>query len=259
MLQRSPWPILEFDDAAASIVRADLYQANPETPPAAVGCYFREVIAHLAASSETKIIDVLEDEAGIRPVYSVNIDGQRLAVFHPGVGAPSAAASLEIVIARGVRRVVFCGGAGVIADSAERSRIVVASSALRDEGTSYHYLPATREVAAASRAVTAIADVLSGTGSPFVIGRTWTTDAPFRETDARVAARREEGCLIVEMEAAAVFAVAQARGIDCGCLFYGADTVNRADWIGFGRNEYAEMRAALFHFAAQACISMQHA
>ncbi|MCJ7703601.1 MAG: hypothetical protein MUO62_18625 [Anaerolineales bacterium] len=98
--------------------------------------------------------------------------------------------------------------------------------AVRDEGTSYHYLPPGREVQAHPQAVAAIETTLQSHQIPYITGKTWTTDAPYRETHQNVQRRREEGCLVVEMEAAAFFAVAQFRGVILGQILYGGDFLN---------------------------------
>ena len=96
---------------------------------------------------------------------------------------------------------------------------------MRDEGTSYHYAPADTQVRPHPRALTAIDDVLTEAGIPHDRGLTWTTDAFFRETTSKVARRREQGCITVEMEAAAMFAAAAFRGVVYGQLLY-AETMS---------------------------------
>ena len=146
-----------------------------------------------------------------------------MAVFHPGVGAPLAAGMLEEIIALGCRDFIACGGAGVLRSEIAVGHVVIPTSAVRDEGTSYHYLPPSREVAPHPAAVAAIESVLRAHGVAYVTGKTWTTDAIFRETPAKVARRRDEGCLTVEMEAAAFFAVAQFRRVRLAQMLYGGD------------------------------------
>ena len=133
-----------------------------------------------------------------------------MAVFHPGVGAPLAASLFEDAIAHGCSSFVACGGAGALVPGLALGHVVVPDAAVRDEGTSSHYLPPAREVAADPEAV-AVA-VLERNGVPHTVGKTWSTDAPYRETVGRIARRRAEGCITVEMEAAAFMAVARHRG-----------------------------------------------
>ena len=108
--------------------------------------------------------------------------------------------------------------------------MIVPTGAVRDEGTSYHYAPADVAVAPHPRALAAIDDVLTEAGVPHDRGLTWTTDAFFRETPAKVARRREQGCITVEMEAAAMFAAAAFRGVVYGQLLYAGDDVSADEW-----------------------------
>lgn len=132
--------------------------------------------------------------------------------------------------------------------------IIVPISAVRDEGASYHYLPPGREVAPGPEGVAAIEQVLAGRQVSYVKGKTWTTDAIYRETAAKVQRRRAEGCLTVEMEAAAFFAVAQFRGVTFAQLLYGGDDVSGAEWDSRGWESRATVREQLFWLSAEACL-----
>ena len=118
------------------------------------------------------------------------------------------------MIARGCRAFVACGGAGVLVPDVALGHVIVPSAAIRDEGTSYHYLPPGREVEPTRQAFDAIVATLERHHVPYVTGKTWTTDGLYRETRGKVERRVAEGCLTVEMEAAAFFAVAAFRGVD---------------------------------------------
>ena len=93
---------------------------------------------------------------GPNPVYTLELDGQRLAVVHPGVGAPLAGGFLDELIALGCRRFIACGGAGGLNRDLVVGHVIVPTAAVRDEGTSYHYLPPSREVEPAPAAVAAL-------------------------------------------------------------------------------------------------------
>jgi uridine phosphorylase len=107
------------------------------------------------------------------------------------------------MIAFGAKKFIACGGSGVLNREIAVGHVVVPDIAVRDEGTSYHYLPAAREVAASSEGVAAIVATLEKHTVPYIVGKTWTTDGFYRETSARIARRKAEGCITVEMEAAA--------------------------------------------------------
>jgi uridine phosphorylase len=177
-------------------------------------------------------------------------------LFHPGVGAPLAAAMLDEVIADGCRKFIACGGAGVLVPDVVVGHIIVPTSAVRDEGTSYHYLPPSREVAAHPDAIDAILAAMRRDDVPHLIGKTWTTDAIYRETPAKIAARRAEGCLCVEMEASAFFAVAQFRGAMFSQLLYGGDDLSSEAWDSRHWNHQASVREKPFWLAAEACLML---
>jgi purine-nucleoside phosphorylase len=86
-------------------------------------------------------------------------------------------------------------------------------------------------------------------------GKTWTTDAIYRETPEKIALRRSEGCIAVEMEAAAFFAVAQFRGAQMGQILYGGDDVGGETWDGRHWTRQTTVREKLFWLAAEACLS----
>jgi uridine phosphorylase len=148
-----------------------------------------------------------------------------------------------------------CGGAGALDSGIKVGDIVLPDSAVRDEGTSYHYLKPAREVAPTPRALAAIEAVLRENHHEYVRGKTWTTDAVYRETRARMYRRRREGCVVVEMEAAAFFAVARFRGVECAQILYGGDSLAGRQWNPRGWNRHA-MRERLFHLAAEACLRL---
>jgi uridine phosphorylase len=132
----------------------------------------------------------------------------------------------------------------------------VVSSAVRDEGVSYHYLPPAREVTANADAVRALVKILDDRGVPYRVGKTWTTDAPYRETPAKIGKRKEEGCLVVEMESAALIAVAQFRNVNFGQALYGGDDLSGVEWDHRHWTSKREIRESLFWLCADACLTL---
>ncbi len=250
------YPILEYDSNPHAMIEPNhLLRPLDMLPEHCVICFFQEVIR--AACDEASQVFVLRSEMGSNPVYVIERDGQRFAVFHPGVGAPIAGGFLEEVIALGAKKFIACGGAGVLNAELTVGHVVVPILAVRDEGLSYHYLPPSRDVAASAEAVEAIQQTLEAHHVPYVIGKTWTTDALYRETPGKVARRRDEGCITVEMEAAAFFAVAKFRGVTFGQLLYGGDDLSgdvwdHRDWI----SSQGSTREKLFWLAAEACLKL---
>jgi uridine phosphorylase len=252
------YPILEYDDTREAIIEpsriAKPLQGMPEH---CVLCFFQNVIEQLAKEGLAREIKSYPTEQGPRRFYTLDCGlGRPVTLLHPGVGAAIAAASLEITIALGGRKFVACGGAGVLDRSIAVGHLVVPTAAVRDEGTSYHYLPASREVAPAPEAVQAIEAVLRRRQVDYLLAKTWTTDAIFRETRAKTEQRRFEGCLTVEMEAAAFFAVAQFRGVPFGQILYGGDNLDGEAWDRRDWMNRASVREQLVFLAAEACLEM---
>ncbi len=249
------YPILEYDPAPRAHIEPGEHIAPLDIPEHCVVCFFQEVIAALCRDGRAREIACQRSEMGSHPVYELDVDGRRLAMFHPGVGAPLAAGLLEEVIALGGHKFVACGSCGVLDSEVAVGHIIVPVAAVRDEGTSYHYLPPAREVAADPAGVAAIEKVLQAHRCEYLLAKTWTTDAFYRETPARIARRREEGCLTVEMEAAAFFAVAAFRRVAFAQLLYSGDDLGSDKWDGRQYQTRSSVREKLFWLAAEACLS----
>ncbi|HLB38961.1 MAG TPA: nucleoside phosphorylase [Actinomycetota bacterium] len=255
-MSRDDAPILEFDPTPTAVIEPNEVVDPIDIPEHVVLCFFQDVIQDVVERHGGRQIDVLISEIGHNPVYELEIDGSRLALVHPGVGAPLAAGFLEELIARGCRAFMACGGAGVLVPELTLGHVIVPTSAIRDEGTSYHYMAPSRTVAPSPDAVAAIRATLQRHGVPFVEGATWTTDALYRETRAKVERRAAEGCLTVEMEAAAFFAVATFRSVTFGQLLYAGDDLSGDGWDGRGWDEHVEGRELLFRLAAEAVLTL---
>jgi uridine phosphorylase len=225
-------------------------------PARAVVCFFGDVVSRIALERDARQAAQLYSEHGVHPIFELEHRGERVAFFQPGVGAPLAALFLEEAIDYGCRALVACGGAGALDASLVLGHPVVVSSAVRDEGTSYHYLAPARAVETAPAVVAAIEEVLRRTGVPFTTGTTWTTDAAYRETRDKVALRRAEGCLTVEMEAAALLAVARFRGVALGQLLYAGDSLAGESWDHRNWVDAHDAREALFWLAMDAAVGL---
>ena len=253
---QAPYPILEFDPSPNAILEPHLIHDKIDIPEHCVVCFFADVFDTLRANGKLKVVATQRSEIGDNPIYELDMDGRRLAAFHPGVGAPLAAAFLDEVIALGCRKFIACGGAGVLDREIAVGHLVVPTSAVRDEGTSYHYLPPSREVSASPEGVAAIEKALRADGVHYILGKTWTTDAIYRETPEKVRLRRSEGCVTVEMEAATFFAVARFRRVTFAQILYGGDNLDSDQWDSRHWDRQTSIREKLFWLAAEACLRL---
>ncbi len=250
------YPILEYDPAREALIEPSRIIEPADVPEHCVVCFFREVLEKVVVEHNARMVAENRWEDGPHPLLEITHRGKRLAFFHPGVGAPMAAGLLEEVIALGCRKFIACGGCGVLERDIPVGGLIVVAAAVRDEGVSYHYLPPAREVAADEAALNALVKTLDARRIPYRVGKTWTTDAPYRETRDRIARRKTEGCLTVEMEAAALMAVARFRGVTFGQVLYGGDDVSGGQWDGRQWQSREEIREALFWICADACLSL---
>ena len=191
-------------DPDGDIVR-HLARAGAARPHRGWACYHTELVAF--------------DVPGAGPVGAVGC----------AVGAPFAVLVAEQLFASGCRLLVSVTSAGRIAtDLPAAPHFILIERALRDEGTSHHCLPPSAFAEAPDRALLARVEAALRAEAPDLLlrrGATWTTDAPFRETEAAIAAARARGCLAVEMEAAALYAYAAARHRDVVCLTHVTNTM----------------------------------
>jgi uridine phosphorylase len=147
-----------------------------------------------------------------------------------GIGAPVTCIVLEGLIAYGVRRFVSVGFAGSLQADLVIGDLVVCERAIRDEGTSHHYVAPAKYAPASPPMVGRLISTLDRKGLPYRVGTGWTVDAPYRETHAEIRHYGREGVLTVDMEASAVFAVAAYRGVEMGALFAISDQLAGAKW-----------------------------
>lgn len=250
------YPILEHDSTKEAFIEPSKVIKPRDVPEHCVICYFQDVIEKVAAEHDAKIIVENRWEDGSHPLYEIEFEGTRLAFFQPGIGSAFSTSLLEEVIAFGCKKFIVCGGAGVLVKEIAVGHLIVVSSAVRDEGASYHYLPPEREVIANPVGVNVLVQTLEKRQVPYLLGKTWTTDAPYRETANKIAARKEEGCLTVEMEAAGLMAVAQFRDVVLGQVLYGGDDLSGVVWDERGWQTREDVRKSLFWLSAQACISL---
>ena len=130
----------------------------------------------------------------------------------------------------GARRIILVGNCGVLDKTIEDCGIIIPTAALRDEGTSYHYAPASDSIPVNRRGREEFKEILRKLGYPYVEGITWTTDAFYRETREKVAARKAMGAVCVEMECAAVQALCDFRGVEFFQFLYAGDNLDHTAW-----------------------------
>ena len=247
-------PLLEFDPASRAIINPDMMNHRVDAPRKAVPCFFFDIIEQLKQEKKLELFENLHSEMGPIPIYQYLTNGHTILVYQAGLGAALSAGILEEVIAMGANQFIACGGCGVLDDHVDVGHPFIITSAVRDEGVSYHYLMPSREVNAHEDAIEVLKIALDQHQLPYNLAKTWTTDAIYRETQDKRSRRIAEGCEIVEMEAAAFFAVAQFRKVIFGQIVYGGDLVKPEGWDGRNWNSRTATRRLLFDLAVEAVL-----
>lgn len=168
----------------------------------------------------------ISDLNGKHPWYIYEKDGLKVAIMMAIIGAASAVGNLEELRADGFKNIIVLGSCGVLDKRIEADKILIPSVALRDEGTSYHYAPASDEISYNEALLLTMEKAFDKAGIEHVRTKTWTTDAFFRETADKVKRRMAVGAEVVDMEASALMAWAQFRQANVYQFFYTADYVD---------------------------------
>lgn len=246
-------PILEYDPESLEILKPNHSMEDLRLPEKCVYPFLGSIVDEFAINNQAETVDVLHTITKDFPISVVRYHDEYITLCQAPLGASAAAQSLDSLIACGVRKIVSAGSCGAIADLPENT-FLVPTRALRDEGTSYKYLPADRYIDLDSEIIRHIEQVFAEKGIPFEECTTWSTDGFFRETEAMVAYRREEGCSAVEMECAALAACARKRGASFGQLLFTADTLANADRYDareWGESSFAPALKLLFEIAGR--------
>jgi uridine phosphorylase len=217
-----------FDNKSEAVINPSHIAPRIEGfPKVAVVAFGERMITALREHYNPVQIDEMVACVSI-PVYKINFEGKDLAVYCSTVGGPAAAGLMEEMISKGCEKFVFFGSCGVLDRVLAAKSLIIPTAAYRDEGTSYHYVPPSDyiEVPTAQK----LADILSELKLPHVSGKTWTTDAIYRETRGNMENRKNDGCITVEMECASIMAVAQFRGVNVYQYLYAADSLDEAEW-----------------------------
>jgi len=251
------YPIIDFDPDRDAIIRPFMTETPPDFPELVVMCFFKEVVEKVAEQYAAETVYVGRSEVGPVPYYEISYKGERLGFFQAMVGAPLAVGFMEKAIIMGGKKFVACGGCGVLNPELAVGHLLVPTAAVRDEGTSYHYVAPAFEIPLSLKVVKRIEQVVKAEGLEYLLTKTWTTDAFYRETKGHVARYKQAGCTCVEMEASALAAVAEFYGVEFGAVFYGGDLVQADGWDHRGWNDRTEIRENLFWLAVEACLGLK--
>ncbi len=221
----------EFDDNTSSTFEpSEVVSAVSGFPKVGVTCFSQKLFNQLVDKFDVEEITLSSNGNGKVPVYKINYEGHQLALFMSRLGASACVIQYEELFAKGLEKIVVFGTCGVLDKSIDDLAIIIPNSAVRDEGTSYHYMKASKEVEVNPKYQDEFIQLLDEHDYSYIVGKAWTTDAPYRETKKKVEDRKNQGCVCVDMECSAISALAKFRNKEVFQFFYAADNLDAAKW-----------------------------
>ena len=250
MIHKHEIPILEFDDNPQAVIMPTHEDLDLNLPARCVYAFLEEEIERYANAVGAEKVGEFVSATKTYPVYVMTYNGEEICLAQAPVGSAAAAQFLDWLIGYGVKQIISTGTCGVLVDMPENI-FLIPTRALRDEGASYHYVAPSRYIEVNRRALTAIETVLRQASIPYQEVMTWSTDGFYRETPDKVAYRIEEGCSVVEMECAALAAVAQLRDAVWGLLLFTADSL-----VDIDNYDQRNWGAEAFDKALELCLDI---
>lgn len=197
-----------------------------KAPYGVIFCYNQKLMDHILKNHELTEADCFAGK-----IFLLNETKGKIAIVGKfGIGAPVVAVLLEDLIALGIKRFISVGTAGTLQKDIKLGDIMVCEKAIRDEGVSHHYLKYSKYAHASKEMTEKIKKSLEKFNQKYFIGKSWTIDAPYRETVAEARQYQKEGVATAEMEAAALFAVAQYRKVKLGTILTISDSLAELEW-----------------------------
>ena len=221
----------EFDECRTSTF--DPYEVEnviPNFPKIGITCFSKKLMDRYVEIFNGERIAEISNANGREPVYKIIYKNTEIALFMSRVGASACTVAYEEVLAMGLEKLIMFGTCGVLDRNIKDLAIIIPTSAIRDEGTSYHYMKASDEIVVNEKYMLDFINILDYNNISYVKGKVWTTDAPYRETRAKVLKRKEQGCICVDMECSAMNAVAKFRDKELFQFFYAADNLDSDSW-----------------------------
>lgn len=221
----------DFDECKTSTFDpCEVENIIPNFPKIGITCFSKKLMDRYIEIFNGEKIAEVSNANGRVPVYKIKYKGKEFALFMSRVGAPACTVGYEEVLVMGLEKLIMFGTCGVLDRNIDDLAIIIPTSAIRDEGTSYHYMKDSDEISVNEKYRDEFKQVLNDNNVSYVEGKVWTTDAPYRETRAKVLKRKEQGCICVDMECSAMNAVAKFREKDLFQFFYAADNLDSAKW-----------------------------
>lgn len=217
-----------FDDKSKAIIEPRINENAPAVD-ACILTFSGEIERFVTENYSCAQIGMFRFATGDTPVYQIDYKGKKIAFYKTYVGAPACVGTVEdsLSVIKTKKYVVF-GGAGCLDKEIAHGKVMIPTEAYRDEGMSYHYMVASDYVTVKNSGI--VAEFMRENCIPHVLGKTWTTDAFYRETVNNFQKRKADGCISVEMECAGLQAMCDFRGLELYTFFISDDLLDAPEW-----------------------------
>lgn len=225
----SKMSIINSYDESEEIVKAEIFtKGQSSLPDTAIVCFKKELIDFVASQDTYELYSSLFECGEEIPLYHTNFQGKDVIIYRTWIGGPATVTMMEELASRGVKNFIIFGSCGLLTNNLPKGTFILPTEAYRDEGVSYHYIPASDfvNVNTASKLVS----FFEQNQLPYICAKTWTNDALYRETTDKVQQRIQQGCQVVEMECASVMAMCQKRNLEAYYFLYSDDTLDGEKW-----------------------------
>ena len=217
-----------FDNKTEEMVKADKMITKIEEFPELIIMIFKEsLISYIKEMDGVKIIGYINAGDSV-PIYKINYKGKVFAIVRTLIGGAGTAGMAEELIAMGAKKILIYGSCGTLFKDILKGHFIIPNAAYRDEGVSYHYMPQSDFVEIPTS--NELENIFKELDVPYIKGKTWTTDALYRETRGNMEKRKKEGCIVVDMECASIMSVGVFRNIPIYQFLYGDDTLDGTKW-----------------------------
>lgn len=240
MIIKNEIPLLEYDDTSSEVISADHEWTAGQLPEKCLFAFLGDVVHDYANQHGAEVVETIVTVSRDIKVYVLTSHGEKICLVQSPTGSASSTQVMDILVTCGCKKVIAVGSCGVLKEIQENA-FLVPTKALRAEGTSYHYLPASRYIELDEDPISVIEETFKKDGLSFETCTTWSTDGFFRETKEMVEYRLQEGCSVVEMECSALAACCRKRGAQFGQFLFTADSlanVHEYDERDFGKDSH---------------------
>ena len=249
--------INSFDNQSKPLIDLSEYFEPKKIADTCIVTFSIHVKEMILEKYQCEIVGCTKTANGVIDIYMFEVKGKKILFYMSPIGAAAAGCTMhEIHYFSGASKFIVYGSCGILDNEKCSGKLIVPTAAYRDEGLSYHYMEPSDYIEIKNSEK--LSSILENHKYPFICGKTWTTDAIYMETVNKANARREEGCLTVEMESAGLQAVCDYYGYDLFVFFFGADLLSEDSWDkgNLGNEKEFDIQKATFSVALDVALNV---